>query len=111
MIVGLQMIVGAAALLLPALMFETLTIEWSTPFVIAFVYTTLMPGLAATLIWFLLVGRIGPTRAATYHFLNPVFGVAIAFILLSEQLSWTDALGVAIIAGGILAVQRSRIGA
>ena len=109
MIVGLQMIVGALALLPPALMFETFAVEWSTPFVIAFVYTILMPGLAATLIWFLLVGRIGPTRAATYHFLNPVFGVAIAFVLLSETLSWTDALGVAIIAGGILAVQRSRI--
>ncbi len=109
MIVGLQMIVGSAALLVPALAFETLTVQWSTPFVIAFVYTTLLPGLAATLIWFMLVGRVGPTRAATYHFLNPVFGVAIAYVFLSEQLSWVDALGVLIIAGGILAVQRSRI--
>ncbi|UWQ95924.1 DMT family transporter [Rhodobacteraceae bacterium M385] len=109
MIVGLQMIVGSAALLLPAMAFETLTVDWTRPFILAFIYTTLMPGLAATLIWFLLVGRIGATRAATYHFLNPVFGVAIAFAFLSEQLSWTDALGVAIIAGGILAVQRSRI--
>lgn len=109
MIVGLQMIVGSAALLLPAMAFETLTVDWTRPFILAFIYTTLMPGLAATLIWFLLVGRIGATRAATYHFLNPVFGVAIAFVFLSEQLSWTDGLGVAIIAGGILAVQRSRI--
>lgn len=109
MIVGLQMIVGSAALMVPAVAFETLTVTWSTPFIIAFVYTTLLPGLAATLIWFMLVGRVGPTRAATYHFLNPVFGVAIAYVLLSEQLSWVDAIGVAIIAGGILAVQRARI--
>lgn len=109
MIVGLQMIVGSVALLVPALALETLTVDWTTPFIVAFIYTTLMPGLAATLIWFLLVGRIGPTRAATYHFLNPVFGVLIAYLLLSEQLSWIDALGVAIIAGGILAVQRARI--
>lgn len=109
MIVGLQMIVGSAALLLPAMAFETLTVDWTTPFILAFVYTTLMPGLAATLIWFLLVGRIGATRAATYHFLNPVFGVVIAYLLISEQLGWTDVLGVAIIAGGILAVQRARI--
>ncbi len=109
MIVGLQMLVGAVALLFPALALETLTVDWTMPFILAFIYTTLMPGLAATLIWFLLVGRIGPTRAATYHFLNPVFGVAIAFVLLSEQLSWIDAVGVAIIAAGILAVQRARI--
>jgi drug/metabolite transporter (DMT)-like permease len=109
MIVGLQMIVGSAALLVPAAALETFAVTWSTPFVIAFAYTILLPGLAATLIWFMLVGRVGPTRAATYHFLNPVFGVVIAYILLSEQLSWIDALGVAIIAGGIFAVQRARI--
>lgn len=109
MIVGLQMIVGSIALLIPAVVFETPTVTFTTPFIIAFIYTTLMPGLAATLIWFLLVGRIGPIRAATYHFLNPVFGVIIAFVLLSEQLSWVDGVGVAIIAGGILAVQRARI--
>lgn len=109
MIVGLQMIVGSAALLIPAMVLEVPSVTFTTPFIIAFVYTTIMPGLAATLIWFMLVGRIGPTRAATYHFLNPVFGVVIAYIFLSEQLSWIDALGVVIIAGGILAVQRSRI--
>ncbi len=109
MIVGLQMLVGSVALLFPAMALEELAVDWTTPFILAFLYTTLMPGLAATFIWFLLVGRIGPTRAATYHFLNPVFGVAIAYALLSEQLSWIDAVGVAIIAGGILAVQRARI--
>ncbi|MBF9042367.1 EamA family transporter [Rhodobacterales bacterium HKCCE4037] len=109
MIIGLQMLVGSAALFVVALPLETLTVDWTTPFILAFAYTTLMPGLLATFIWFLLVGRIGATRAATYHFLNPVFGVLIAWVLLSERLSWVDALGVAIIAGGILAVQRARV--
>ena len=76
---------------------------------LAFGYTTLMPGLVATLIWFWLVRRIGATRAATFHFLNPVFGVAIAALLLAEGLSWVDALGVAIVAAGILAVQLVRV--
>jgi drug/metabolite transporter (DMT)-like permease len=63
----------------------------------------------ATWIWFLLVARIGATRAATFHFLNPFFGVAIAAALLGEQLSLADLIGVAIIAGGILAVQLARV--
>lgn len=109
MVVGLQMIVGALALLLPALAFETFRVDWSTPLILAFVYTTLMPGLLATLIWFWLVARIGATRAATFHFLNPVFGVAIAAVLLREGLTIFDAVGVAIIAGGILAVQLARM--
>ena len=66
------------------------------------------PGLLATWIWFVLVGRIGAVKAAAYHFLNPVFGVAVAAVLLGEALSWLDIVGVLIIAGGILAVQLSK---
>jgi len=108
MIVGLQMLIGSAALIGPAMLFETWSINWTPQLVLAFTYTTLVPGLAATWIWFLLVGRIGSTRAATYHFLNPFFGVAIAAVLLGDKLSLRDYLGVAIITLGILAVQRAR---
>lgn len=108
MIVGLQMLVGCAALALATLAFETPRITPSWPLLLAFTYTTLVPGLAATFVWFWLVNRIGATRAATFHFLNPFFGVAIAAVLLSEPLGSRDVLGVAIITVGILAVQVSR---
>ena len=107
-VVGLQMLVGCAALSLATLLFETPRINPTLPLALAFAYTCLVPGLAATLVWFWLVNRIGATRAATFHFLNPFFGVAIAALLLGEALGALDVLGVAIIAGGILAVQVSR---
>lgn len=107
MIVGLQMLVGAAVLTVPAA-FEVHQVDLTWPLVVAFVYTTLVPGLAATFVWFTLVRRIGATRAATFHFLNPFLGVAIAALLLGERLGRLDILGVAVIAGGILAVQLSR---
>ena len=96
MIVGLQMLVGCAALTLATLLFETPRLDPSLSLVLAFTYTCLVPGLAATWIWFLLVGRIGATRAATFHFLNPFFGVFIASLLLGEELGPRDILGVAI---------------
>ena len=108
MIVGLQMLVGAVLLAGPALAFETLEVRWSWPLVAAFIYTTLVPGLLATWVWFWLVRRIGAVRAATFHFLNPFFGVAIAAALLGEALGPADMLGVAIIMAGILAVQIAR---
>ncbi|MEM6890061.1 MAG: DMT family transporter [Pseudomonadota bacterium] len=108
MIVGLQMLVGCAALAVATGLFETPRLTPSWPLLAAFAYTTLVPGLAATLVWFWLVNRIGATRAATFHFLNPFFGVAVAAILLSEPLGARDILGVAIITVGILAVQLSR---
>jgi len=108
MIVGLQMLVGAALLAIPAALFETFDVTWNWHLGVAFGYTTLFPGLVATVVWFLLVQRIGAVKAATFHFLNPFFGVAIAAVLLGESLDLLDVLGVVIIAGGILAVQLSR---
>jgi len=108
MIVGLQMLIGSAALIAPALLLETIDITYSPQLLGAFLYTVFVPGLAATFIWFKLVGRIGTTRAATYHFLNPFFGVAIAAMLLGENVGLRDFIGVAIITAGILAVQLSK---
>ncbi|WP_187429120.1 hypothetical protein ROLI_005250 [Roseobacter fucihabitans] len=108
MIVGLQMLVGCVALAIATALFETPRFTPSWALTAAFAYTTLIPGLAATFVWFWLVNRIGATRAATFHFLNPFLGVAIAALLLGESLGARDVLGVLIIALGILAVQLSR---
>lgn len=108
MIVGLQMLVGSAVLWVPALTLEVWDVTWNWQLIVAFAYTTFVPGLAATLVWFLLVGRIGAVKASTFHFLNPFLGVAIAAALLGEAIGVLDVIGVAIIAGGILAVQLSK---
>ncbi|MEO0994133.1 MAG: DMT family transporter [Pseudomonadota bacterium] len=108
MIVGLQMLVGSAVLAVVGLAIEPLEVRWSWQLGAAFAYTVLVPGLLATVVWFLLVNRIGAIRASTFHFLNPFLGVAIAAVLLGERIGPLDLLGVAIIAGGILAVQLSK---
>jgi drug/metabolite transporter (DMT)-like permease len=107
-VVGWQMLVGSLALTGPALIFETWNATLSPVVIAAFAYTVIMPGLVATLIWFWLVGRIGATRAATFHFLNPVFGVAIAWALLGEAIGPLDVAGVLVTTFGILAVQLSK---
>ncbi|WP_299298829.1 DMT family transporter [uncultured Tateyamaria sp.] len=108
MVVGLQMFVGAGVLGVISAATETIVVTVTPVFLVAFAYTVLVPGLVATWIWFSLVARIGPTKAATFHFLNPFFGVAIAALLLGERLGPLDVIGVVIIAAGILAVQLSR---
>ena len=108
MIVGLQMLVGAAILAVVGLATEELSVTPSWTLAAAFAYTTLVPGLAATFVWFLLLERVGATRAATFHFLNPPFGVAIAALILGERLGPQDVLGVVIVTAGILAVQLAR---
>ena len=107
-VVGLQMWVGSAALWVAAFLLEDMAINWNVELGLAFAYTTVVPGVIATFIWFVLVDRIGAVKGATFHFLNPFFGVAIAAVLLGESLSGTDILGVVIITAGILAVQLSK---
>ncbi|WP_282158747.1 DMT family transporter [Shimia thalassica] len=108
MIVGLQMFVGAAVLFVASLVFETWEFNWNPRMLTAFAYTIVAPGLFATWIWFTLVNRIGAVRAATFHFLNPFFGVLIAALLLGESLGIMDYVGVAVISVGILLVQLSK---
>ncbi|SDI89231.1 DMT family transporter [Lutimaribacter saemankumensis] len=108
MVVGLQMFVGAGCLAVASALTETITVDWTWQLVVAFAYTTLVPGLAATWVWFTLVGEIGAVKAATFHFLNPFFGVAIAAALLGEKLGALDVVGVVVIAAGILMVQLSK---
>ncbi|OWU86784.1 peptide ABC transporter permease [Oceanicola sp. 22II-s10i] len=108
MVVGLQMLIGSAFLAVPAAILEPMEVTWSWSLILAFLYTTLVPGLLATWIWFTLVNDIGAIRASVFHFLNPFFGVAIAAVILGEALGPQDVLGVAIVAAGILLVQLSR---
>lgn len=107
-VVSYQMLVGSAALWVPALLFETWDFTWTSIVVAAFLYTVFIPGILATILWFWLVHRIGATRAATFHFLNPFLGVAVAAVFLGEAIGILDIFGVAVITLGILAVQLSK---
>ena len=107
-IVGYQMLIGGASLSIFSIMLETYIIVFNWTLLVAFVYTTLVPGLIATVIWFWLVNEIGAVKAATFHFLNPFFGVSIAAVVLGEPLGVSDYLGVFIVTIGILLVQTSK---
>lgn len=109
MIVGLQMLVGSITLGVIAAFTETVTVDPSVRLLVAFTYQLLVPGLAATILWFTLVARVGAVKASTFHFLNPFFGLIIAAGVLGEKILPLDMLGVAIAAAGILAVQMSRL--
>ena len=108
MVVGLQMLVGAAALFPASVLLETWEVTVNVRFLVALAYSSIVSGVIATMIWFILVRRIGATRAATFHFLNPFLGVLIAAAVLGEHVTTRDLVGVAIIMAGILAVQLAK---
>jgi drug/metabolite transporter (DMT)-like permease len=110
MVVGLQMLVGGVTLLPVGLALESfaeVTPTWQLA--AAFAYIVILPGIVATFLWFTLIARTSATEAATWHFLNPIFGVTIAALVLGEALGPWDAAGAALVAIGILAVTRARV--
>ena len=83
-VVGFQMLIVSLVLRARALVLEAWGVNWSVTVVAALLYTLFLPGLPATMVWFWLVRRIGPTRTATLPFRNSFFGVAPAAAILGE---------------------------
>ena len=109
MVVACQMLVGGIGCIPIAFLLEDVTaFEISGTVAAAFAYQVVLPGIIATLLWFTLVKWITAAGASTFHFLNPIFGVGIAAIMLGEPVSLWDGVGVALVAAGILIVNFRR---
>ncbi len=59
-------------------------------------------------IWFALVVRYSANRLSAFTFLTPLFGVAAGHLVLGEPMTPAFAAAVALVAGGLVLVNRSR---
>lgn len=99
-----------AASIVPAIAVLSLTVVLSggplprpsLPVVAAFAYLGLCASFAAFLLWSYGVAAIGPARAGQYVNLVPVFGVALAVVLLGERVSGWQLAGAAFVFAGIV---------
>jgi len=74
---------------------------------ISFVYLVAVLSVGASLLWFWLLRHGEASRVSAYYYLTPVFGLALAALLLHEPVGPSDLVGLVAIAGGIALVQRS----
>ena len=58
-------------------------------------------------VYYRLIQRIGPARAATVTYLIPVFGALLAWAILGEPLTWTMLLAAVLILGSVAVSQRA----
>lgn len=65
---------------------------------------------AAYALYFRMIERMGPTRAATVTYLVPLFGVTWAWALLGEALTVSMAMAGTLILGGVALSQQTRKG-
>ena len=104
---GAQLLAAGLALLLPSLLLEPVAQVRLVPsFLLAMAYLTFAVSLGAMSIWFFMLRAGDATRASSYFFLNPIFGLLLAALLLGEPLHGLDLVGTAGVAAGIYLVQR-----
>jgi drug/metabolite transporter (DMT)-like permease len=71
-------------------------------------YVALFPSVLAYVFWNRAVAEMGPNRTGQYLHLMPVFGAALAVLLLGERLQAFHPFGALMIAGGIVLATATR---
>ena len=74
----------------------------------AFAYQTIWVVSVTFAVWFALIVRYSAARLSAFTFLTPLFGVTAGHVVLKEPLTPAFALAVALVAGGLLLVNRPR---
>jgi len=104
-----QLVVSAPLLGVGAIVFgERITATPSAVAIGAFAYQTIYIVSITFTIWFVLVVRYSAARLSVFTFLAPLFGVAAGHLVLGEPLTPAFAVAVALVAAGLLLVNRPR---
>jgi drug/metabolite transporter (DMT)-like permease len=104
-----QLAVSAPLLGLGAIVFgERITAMPSAVALGAFAYQTVYVVSITFTIWFVLIVRYSAARLSVFTFLAPLFGVAAGHLGLGEPLTPAFAVAVALVAAGLLLVNRPR---
>ena len=96
-------------LLLPLSIFEISTgfapkVDWLTAMTLA--YVVIFPSTLAYLFFNRGIALIGPNRAAPFLHLVPVFGSAMAILLLGEEPHWFHLAGYLLVLAGVITASR-----
>ena len=104
-----QLVVSAPIMAAAALLFgEHLTQAPSALATAALAYQTIWVVSITFVVWYALVMRYSANRLSAFTFLTPLFGVAAGHLVLGEPLTGAFAAAVALVAGGLVLVNRAR---
>ena len=104
-----QLVVSAPMMALAAFLAgEHMTHAPSALAIGALAYQTVWVVSVTFVIWFALVVRYSANRLSAFTFLTPLFGVAAGHLVLHEPLTPAFAAAVALVAGGLILVNRAK---
>ena len=109
--VAYSSLIGAAALFVPAALRDSLAsnlyhatwLDWTS-----IVYLAIC-GTVIGFVWFYEgVKAVGPTRAGLFINFVPISAVILGFLILHEQITWSLAVGAALVLSGVCLTNRTR---
>lgn len=104
-----QMLVGGIALGLLALVVPQRPIVWNWAFVGGLAYSAVLASAAAWWLWSIVLQRLSTTVASVASLGVPVLSVLLAWLVLHEQPSPLELVGIAFVLLGLLAVSGVRL--
>jgi drug/metabolite transporter (DMT)-like permease len=99
-----QMAIGTLGVVVVALLVPERPIEWTGWFIAALVYNAVLASGLAWLLWSLVVERLPANIAGLSSLVIPIAGIGLAWWLLGERPSATEAAGIVLIAAALALV-------
>lgn len=102
-----QSLAGGVALVPVASLQGAAIAALSMPTILALLYLAVVATIGGMALWMILIRMSGATTAASYHLLNPVFGVLLSYAVLGTPIALSAFVGAAIIAAGLALTMRT----
>ena len=101
-----QLLISAPVLMMMALFFGELVRDFTVLHVAGLIYQILAIATFGFLAWFWMMKIYPAASVASFSFLSPVFSVLLGWVLLGEEIGATIWLALAMVAAGLLLINR-----
>ena len=111
-ILGFSITLGALAIL-PLYLYESVTFQTmpvTAVSVASIAYVAVFPSLLSYMFWNHATQKLGVNRTGQFSHLMPVFGILLATLLLGERLQFYHALGMLLVAAGLVLTNKFKEG-
>ncbi len=90
-----------------ALMFETMRIDWTPQFMFSILWLAVVLSIGAIGLLYVMIRRGAASKVASLFFLTPSVTALMAFILFGESIAWLGIAGLALTTMGVALVMRA----
>ncbi len=101
-----QSLATTIALFLPAYLMESLTAQWTQPFIYTMIWLVFAVSLGAYALMWLLIERMDATRVASLFYLGPPVTMLMAWVAFGDRLLLTDIAGLMVVLLGVVLTQQ-----